>query len=546
MSSPPATVRLASAWDLWPDPPHRWQPEALAAVDSYLKRETPDGSRRMAALVVAPTGTGKSRLQVAVIWRVLETLRPGWHIVVTVPKISLVEQLVRELSERLGALRVAAYYGRGRAVAPVIVCCQASLTHLTDVLIRDGLRIALWMADEAHRADAPLVWQCIERLNPWARVGLTATPFRAQAERPLRGWDIVAYRYDLPTAMREGVLVPWVPVYASADEGRMDVVDAAISMIRRAAPPGPGLVSAKDTHDAERIAAALTAAGIPAIAIHSRVKGGQDEVMRRRAALMAGTYRCAVHVDVLTEGVDIPGLRWLCPIAERSSDVAIVQELGRGLRVLRKPDQWGPKKEFMVLVPRPTGSYGIVEALGRGEHLDVYRNARELEARAEDELLALRTDIKPPAPPPPAIPRAQAAAEVGTWIRALVEGVRAAGVSVPPTSLPDEARQAPIDAGQAAKLADFGAKGKHPKSYLPEPHREAVGAACLAPGGLTAGQADALIRVLGALRRAAGIHNAAYKGHPNPLVRYWHGVRSLPGEPPALALRSLATHGDRP
>src|SRR5690606_1573484 len=111
---------------------------------------------------------------------------------------------------------------------------------------------------------------------------------------PLRGWEQVVYRYTLVEALDEGVLVPWRPVYATAAERAADVVEAAILMIRRAAPPGPGLVSARDTADADAIAEALNAADIPAVAVHSKVRGGAEEVNRRLDALMSGRYRCAV------------------------------------------------------------------------------------------------------------------------------------------------------------------------------------------------------------------------------------------------------------
>ena len=527
-----------SVWDRWPDePPHRWQREAFDAVIASL--------RTSPGLVVAPTGTGKSRLQEAILLHVLSTLRPGWCVIVTVPRQALVVQMVEGLEGVLGAGQVTPYYGRAKALGRVIVCCQASMPRLADTLIADGTRVALWMADEAHRADTTHILQSVERLRPYARLGVTATPYRAQVDRPLRGWVRVAYRYTFDQAIEEGVLVPWDPVYGTTEERGMPLDDAVVSMIRRAAPPGPGLVSAVNIEHADALAAKLTAAGIPAVSVHSRTPGGHDEIQRRRRDLMAGHYRAIVHVDMMTEGVDIPGLRWLCAAAARSSDVALVQELGRVLRRLRRPDRWGDKGRAIVLVPRPTGSFALIQALARDPNFTASTAARVLQQRAEDEIDgvdAARSDVKPESSTPEMDP-AEAAAAVGTWARALLAAVRAEGVEVPLAEpMTAEERQAPIRQGQRVALRTYAEQSgrRHPARYLPDGHRQAIQALCTVPDGLTAGQADVVIRVLYALRTAALIHNRRHEHHPDPRVKYWQGVRRIECDLPALAVRAIA------
>ena len=130
---------------------------------------------------------------------------------------------------------------------------------------------------------------------------------------------------------------------------------------------GPGLANADDIADAEKFADYLNANGVTATAVHSRLP------THRRTAIMddlkAGKIKCAVHVNLLTEGANYPWLMWLTLRREVESRVRFCQEAGRGLRA-HAGQIWGKfyKDECVFNDPHDLfggfGGISFAEALG--------------------------------------------------------------------------------------------------------------------------------------------------------------------------------------
>jgi len=195
-------------------------------------------------------------------------------------------------------------------------------------------------------------------MAPRWSIGFTATPFRSAEHESLSLWDSLIYRYGLGDALRDGVLVPWRVVNWDG-QGDADTDLVCIDLIKQHGH-GPGIVSARSIDDATDYARVLTDSGIPALEIHSRMDKTEQD--RRLAALLAGDLRCLVHVALLTEGVDIPPLRWLCMRRPVTARVRFVQELGRVLRV--SPG----KTEAVVMDPHDLfGAHGIMHEPAIGE-----------------------------------------------------------------------------------------------------------------------------------------------------------------------------------
>ena len=493
-------------WSGYDDPPRAWQAEAYPLAMQALR------AKERGVLAVC-TGAGKTRLQVAVLRTVLATLRPGWRILVTVPRQALVEQTHAEAQRVLGRGVVGRFYGRRKeANAPIVIACHDSLDRLVEAWTMAGYRCALWMADECHRSNAPIVQAAIEALQPWARIGLTATPFTRVEGEGLIGWERLVYRYPVDRAIEDGVLVPWRPVLWRG--GELDPVEMLVQMIREHAPVGPGLVSAPSKDEAAALADDLTRAGIPAASIDSTMP--QEERRVRLGRLLAGHVRCLVHVDLLTEGVDLPSLRWLAMYRARQSAVAIVQEVGRVLRTLRAPDAWGEKREAVVLLPHLTAVLG---SLARDPDLTPVAQIRALREAAERE-------TQPPGDT--VSPLAVSVGDVDGWIGRLLERVRGEGVEVQ-TRDPGPWRAWAPTAEQVRVLRDLVDSGhKTPLRYLPGPHRDAVRAVVRYPEVLTAGTVSDLLAVLLGLRRRAGLH---YREHGD----WWRGLTKVElGEAPEI------------
>jgi superfamily II DNA or RNA helicase len=465
-------------WNMWPDPPREWQVRAYETLIPMVRG-------RRCVMAQACTGAGKTRFQLAVIANVLATLRPGWVIVVSVPKQSLVEQTYEAARAVLPSGSVGRWYGNRKDPSRVTVVCHASAGSFVDYLGSQSQRIAFWMADEAHRADGDVLVEVIQRANPYTRLGLTATPFPPTGSAALRGWEEIAFRYTLDEAVRDGVLVPFR--FVQFGRSNEDANEAVIEMIHRDAPPGPGLVSATDIVDAEWYAGQLSDNGIPAVAVHSKLRKGEEA--KRIAALLRGEYRAMVHVDLLTEGRDIPGLRWLAARRPRGSAIAIAQEAGRISRVCRDDDPtvaWaGPKTEAVILMPRYVP---VLESVMQVGEVTPELTAERLQAAAEREAAA-------------------------------------------PTRM------------QFALLEDLERDPrKGAVKYLPKSGREVVREVLKRPGILTCGEVQDLLRLLRGVRSYAVKY--AEQRHYLPVERrFWRGMQEAKAVLDPAAERSLRGGG---
>lgn len=548
-------------FSILPAPPHDWQRRAHAEIMPILTAPIPQRER---VVLQAATGAGKTWIQMAIIADLLHRIDTGkaahrarqFRVVLSVPRVALVEQMAAEarvMLARFGlpAVRdgddwlppvpaVGEWYTERNTDGRVVIVCHDSLDTLEAHIGAAGLIVAFWMFDEAHRANSNAIVEIRDRLAPKVVLAVTATPFGRDHTVQLRGWDRVGFTYPIHEAIADGVLVPYRCVMPTAEEEAFDDTNAAvISMIRRAAPPGPGVVSASSIDDAEWYAGVLTENGIPATVIHSRM--AKPERMRRIAALLRGEYRCVVHVDLLTEGVDIRGLRWLAERRHRKSAVAIVQAAGRILRVIRPgdPTEWaGPKTEAVILLPHPTKLDRSIHAKAR---LNPSLTAEMYDGEAKKELQGEEKLTKP------ALPPAQAAVMVSAWLRALPDAVAARGLWVPaPYIFIDQPGTEHLRPTAEQILQIAGAvepRRKSPFRRLPTDHRELLYLTLTRTEHLTRGDAVAVLRVAQALK---AYNSKFYREHMHlgEPACYWTGLGSLPLDCPRIAPRSVKRIGE--
>lgn len=347
--------------DLWngaPWSPRAWQRDALPVIIENLK-----AGRR--GIVSATMGSGKSILQTALVAAALPKAGDR-AIVVTAPRQALVGQLAETMRTWVGADTVGTFYAdKKQADRPVVIACNASVTKLREQLEADGRRVALLICDEAHGTQGATLQDEIPKLDPAALVGFTATPFRSAPRESLELFDDVFVRYTITDAVADGVLVPMRHERFKGFDP--DTVDETCLAMMKEHGHGPGIVSAKSIEDADSFAAWLTDRWFDAESIHSRHSRKQraDKLERLRT----GEIRALVHVSLLSEGVDLPWLRWLCLRRNVRARVRFLQEIGRVFRV--DPDTsspWGEKTEGVVLDPHLLlGRHGLVnlEAIGK-------------------------------------------------------------------------------------------------------------------------------------------------------------------------------------
>lgn len=285
-----------------------WQRQALILATAA---DCPDLS-----LIVAIMGAGKSV--------VLSLLAASWSgpVVVSVPSVKLVRDMVPIL-RRLTGEPIGAWYTDEKRRERITVVCVPSLTayaaahgHIPDLL---------WIADEAHKCETDNVAAFRATCQPARSIGVTATPYRADAGLSL--WQHVLMHYTMDAAVSDGALVPFRVEYPTG-RGLTEVDDLVIEWVRRG--EGACVISAADIADCDAFALACSDAGLRVAALHSRNRKGHESAL---AALQRGDLQAIVHCHMLSEGVDLPFLRRLALRHPRGSRVEYAQEIGRVLRV---------------------------------------------------------------------------------------------------------------------------------------------------------------------------------------------------------------------
>ena len=446
-------------WEGAPVRPRAWQAEALPLVVDAIR-----GNRR--GLVGVVTGGGKSILQAEIVnLAIPKAERLGRVVVVVAPRQALVVQLAATIARRVGAELVGQFFAnRKDSDRLVIVCCGASLPRLAATLEAKGRACSMLVIDEAHNSEAKELKAAIAVLAPLRVVGFTATPYRSDEREALGLFDQVVYRYGYREALRDGVLVPFVPVNYDG-EGVDDCDDVCRRMILEHAH-GPGIVSATSIPDAEEHAAYLSERGIPAAAIHSKVPEPERVALLER--LRVGELRALVHVALLAEGVDLPWLRWLCLRRPVQARVRFVQELGRVLRVIPAHEPWaeqdralwGEKKHAVVMDPHALlQELGITHAERLGEVEEALAEAEGKKAAAAER----EAQIK-------ALPRATAISELSAFAQAVVVQLAKAGIAFWNETRPDPAEW-PATPRQVEYLRDLRPLCRMLPEHIREPFK---------------------------------------------------------------------------
>lgn len=269
--------------------------------------------------LVAPTGSGKTRMGVAVLSEITD--RSVW----VVHRRELLQQ-ARDVLDAAGLLH---------RVTPITA--QSS----------ERPRASVVLYDECHHYAAD-EWSAIADTYPDAwRIGLTATPERADGRALGSLFDrmVVAAKYS--DLIRDGHLVPCRILRPESGLERglaLDPVDA----YRKHAADRSGFVFVPRIDEARALAERFTAAGIPTAAIDA----GTPEAERDAAisALRSGDLRLLTNVYALTEGVDVPTAS-VCILARAVGHVSqYLQIAGRVLRT-------APGKTDALLIDLPGVSH---------------------------------------------------------------------------------------------------------------------------------------------------------------------------------------------
>ncbi|WP_213454964.1 RecQ family ATP-dependent DNA helicase [Rhizomonospora bruguierae] len=308
------------------------RPGQLAAMRALLRRRD--------ALVVLPTGAGKSA-----IYQVPATLLTGPTVVIC-PLLALQQDQIAALNERrdprLRAVRLSSAETPTQREAALVEVREgrARFLFITPEQLSDpgrldrvrALKPGLVAVDEAHcistwghdfRPDYLTLGHLIEQLGrpPIAALTATASPpvrddivDRLHLHRP----RVVIGALDRPNLFLEAAHCPdedyrWRRLLALLDGGER-----------------PGIVYVPTRRAAEDLAGRLSAAGHPAGAYHGGMAAG--ERARRHADFLADRVPIMVATSAFGMGIDKPNIRFVAHAALPDSPDSYFQEIGRAGR----------------------------------------------------------------------------------------------------------------------------------------------------------------------------------------------------------------------
>jgi DNA repair protein RadD len=349
-----------------------------AAVDSLLEYFRAHPQPRSNPLVAMPTGTGKS-------WVIAAFLRLvyDWQSNARVLMLTHVKKLIEQNFEKLVTLwptAPAGIYSAGlkrRELNNAIT--YAGIASLIHVLDQIG-HVDLIVVDEAHLVSHNgetmyrQLFDYLYTVNPKLKIiGLSATCYRMGLGSLTEGGIFSDVAFDLTTIksfnwlIEHGYLAPLHAVntsmrldadaagvriqggeYVQRDlQDKLDRADINVAVCKEICEIAYGKrqrwkVFASGIEHAEHISSILNGWGISTVAIHSKLE--REEHDNRFRDYIEGRVTCAVSMDEMTTGVDIPEMDFIAVLRPTRSTARWVQLLGRGTR----PAPWAGKTDCLV------------------------------------------------------------------------------------------------------------------------------------------------------------------------------------------------------
>lgn len=328
------------------------QADALAALEATRI----DGHE--AGLVVMATGLGKTWLAA------FDSTRPEFRRVLFVAHRDEILGQARDVYRQVrpaGSLEMfksadlkgaeLAGADRGPDNGVVFASIQSLHRHLSQI---DPEQFDYLVVDEFHHAAATTYRRVLAHLRPKFVLGLTATPYRADAADLLALCaDNLVYDCGLVEGIERGLLCPFT-YHAIADvadyehipwrNGRFDLNEltselATLNRAQQVLDEWQGLGG--DTRRALGFCCTIAHAdfmaerfrdnGVAAVAVHSGPGSAPRAESLERIA--NGDISVIFTVDLFNEGVDIPNVDLVLMLRPTESPVVFFQQLGRGLRL---------------------------------------------------------------------------------------------------------------------------------------------------------------------------------------------------------------------
>lgn len=341
--------------------PRPYQTAALAGIEDCFKR-----NKR--ALLVLPTGTGKTRTFTMLIEKMLgdgrlSSTRPAF---VIADAEELLDQAVKAISQVDGMLRI----GLERAETKAAHGCEVIVASIQTVGREGSKRLqnvqpGLIIIDEAHKSAAKSYHNLLRRFGAHEGkcnvLGCTATPKRLdkQALHGEKGsvYEEVAYNYSIREAIADGFLCTIrgytvrteIDLSSIATQGG-DFQDAELAtavddeertekVLDRWQEKGhdrPSLAFCVTVEHSKHVAAQWRNRGVEVMSVDGKMdRNYRKNVLRD---YLAGNIQCMTNCQLLTTGFDYPALSCILGLRPTMSWSLFVQMLGRGTRIFPGKD----------------------------------------------------------------------------------------------------------------------------------------------------------------------------------------------------------------
>lgn len=321
-----------------------YQEQSLAQVRDAFRDH-----RRV--LLQGATGSGKTVMFAYLAARVSAN---GKRVCILVHRHELLHQASAKLTEFGVAHDIIDAKRRSVTRAPVVV---ASVQTMARRLVHYAECYDLLIVDEAHHATAS-TWALVLQAFPAAYVlGVTATPERADGvglgtvfgelvlgptvrdlidQGHLADYRCFAPRHGGPDLSGiKTVAGDWDRHQLSAVMSRPTIVGDAVAHYRELATGRPAVAFCVGIKDAENCAENFRAAGYRAISVDGSLD--RDERTRRIGGLASGEIQILTSCDLVSEGLDVPGIVAAILLRPTQSLGLYLQQVGRALRPKSEP-----------------------------------------------------------------------------------------------------------------------------------------------------------------------------------------------------------------
>lgn len=382
--------------------------ELFGYQDEAVRKALAELDRAEAALLVMPTGTGKTIVGGAIM---TEVVRRGGRGAIFVDR----RELIPQWGEALDAFGL--HWGIEQAQQH---CRLDTLQGRVDVVVGSkdtlqGKRLEKWskdtfsviIGDEAHHGTARSWLNVFGHFHSARRLGLTATPERSDEQSIQKVFGNVAYELPFWEAVDKGYIA--TPYFDRPDshidlsmlkesgkdlnQGDLeDAISAHIEELINLALPylndRPILTFTPRVHSATAMASGFRThpRGFPS----ASVSGGSEDRDLVIKQFREGKYRNLCSCDLLREGANFPDVGNLIIARPTKSGLVYRQMLGRGLR--KKPDNWCQIVDYAVT----NGSHDLFQPINlfdaSGMDLDVLKLAGKFmnEGKHKDPREALK------------------------------------------------------------------------------------------------------------------------------------------------------------